>query len=176
MYANLPVHSVHKYVRTYATCERGLLTFQCEPIAFCMPLSAIEQVLCEPTRPSADIGKEQQLISTEDTALQSKTMTSISTAYHMHHTIYGMKHVTLYIPLARDLCVHCIIIMTSKAFEVIMIRSLCATLEAQVTIEDQKKWDGKGSPPGTVGKVAPLTISIARLTDLQTDLTDLQTD
>ena len=57
-----------------------------------------------------------------------------------------------------------------------MIRSLCTTLEAQVMIEDQKKWDGKGSPPGAVEKVAPPTISTARLTDLQTDLTDLQTD
>lgn len=25
-------------------------------------------------------------------------------------------------------------------------------LEAQVTTNDQKKWDGKGSPPGAVGK------------------------
>ena len=49
-------------------------------------------------------------------------------------------------------------------------------LEAQVTIEDQMKWDGKGSPPGAVEKVAPPTINTATLTDLQTDLTDLQTD
>ena len=43
---------------------------------------------------------------------------------------------------------------------------------AQVTIEDQKKWDGKGSPPGAVensGTPLPSTL----LTDLQTDLTVL---
>ena len=54
-------------------------------------------------------------------------------------------------------------------------------LDAQVTIEDQKKWDGKGSPlEQWEKKVAPPTINTARLTDLQIDLqidlTDLQTD
>ena len=45
-------------------------------------------------------------------------------------------------------------------------------LEAQVTIEDQQKWDGKGSPPGAVGKSGtPLPSTL--LTDLQTDLTVL---
>ena len=35
-------------------------------------------------------------------------------------------------------------------------------LEAQVTIEDQQKWDGKGSPPGAVGKSGtPPTINTA---------------
>ena len=43
-------------------------------------------------------------------------------------------------------------------------------LLAQVTIEDQKKWDGKGSLPGAVGKSGtPLPSTL--LTDLQTDLT-----
>ena len=42
-------------------------------------------------------------------------------------------------------------------------------LEVQATIQDQKKWDGKGSPPEAVEKVAPPTINTARLTDLQTD-------
>ena len=88
----------------------------------------------------------------------------------MYHTIYGMKHVTLYIPPARDLCVHCIFSIDLKTFEVVMIWSLSTTLEAQVTIEDQKKWDGKGPPPGAVDKSGnPPTISTARLTDLQTD-------
>ena len=45
-------------------------------------------------------------------------------------------------------------------------------LEVQVTIEDQQKWDGKGSPPGAVGKSGtPLPSTL--LTDLQTDLTVL---
>jgi len=35
-------------------------------------------------------------------------------------------------------------------------------LEAQVTIEDQQKWDGKGSPPGAVGESGtPPTINTA---------------
>ena len=57
----------------------------------------------------------------------------------------------------------------------VLIWGVPGGLEAQVTIEDQKKWDGKGSPPGAVEKVAPPTINHCWLTDLQTDLTDLQT-
>ena len=39
---------------------------------------------------------------------------------------------------------------------------LAGGLEAQVTIEDQQKWDGKGSPPGAVGKSGtPPTINTA---------------
>ena len=36
-------------------------------------------------------------------------------------------------------------------------------LDAQVTMEDQKKWDGKGSPLEQWKKVAPPTINTARL-------------
>ena len=56
-------------------------------------------------------------------------------------------------------------------FWTIPVRS-AGGLEAQVTIEDQQKWDGKGSPPGAVGKSGtPLPSTL--LTDLQTDLTVL---
>ena len=34
----------------------------------------------------------------------------------------------------------------------VMVMGGAGGLEAQVTTNDQKKWDGMGSPPGAVGK------------------------
>ena len=67
-----------------------MLTLWCESVALCMPLCAVQHVFCEPTRTSTDVGKKHQLITTEDTALQSDTNTSI-TYYYIHHAPCHMK-------------------------------------------------------------------------------------
>ena len=75
---------------TYCTYMKTLLTLQCESIALCMPLCAVQHVFCEPTRTSTDVSKEHQFITTEDTALQSDTNMSII-YYYIHHAPYHTK-------------------------------------------------------------------------------------
>ena len=68
-----------------------MLTSQCEAVALCVPLGAIQHVLCEPTRASTDVSKVQQLVPTKDTALQRdiNTSTHIITVHATHYIALG---------------------------------------------------------------------------------------
>ena len=62
-------------------------------------------------------------------------------------------------------CAECTVVRASGKLQqppLHPIRGGAGGLEAQVTTNDQKKWDGMGSPPGAVGKSGtPPTINTA---------------